>query len=226
MLKVLVGHQVASPRVSNLVGYHIGQRFVASLSRSIFSFGLGHLNFLTVQLLYHVLSWRQIISLPFNPLNWSILDWWTWTNFWAPAWDCIPKLTWPMAIRTDKSDRSHGISFFSVRQSYVQLTSSLRSVIPPIAEKCLAGSPCNRPIIFRSTKTVKPSLSQKCSKFLLVTRLPVQECAISWAITSANDLSPAWNDILRWGNSYIKYNYPCIRNFVNKMFAAILICYW
>ena len=51
-----------------------------------------------------------------------------------------------------------------------------------IAEKARTGSPpCSRPFIFLSVNTVKPSLSQKCSKFTLVTRFPVQEWAISWA---------------------------------------------
>lgn len=52
-------------------------------------------------------------------------------------------------------------------------------------------APCILPTILDSTNTVKPSFNQKCSKFLLVTRLPVQLWAISWATTSARDLSPA-----------------------------------
>ena len=51
---------------------------------------------------------------------------------------------------------------------------------PPIAEKDLLASPFSiSPLIFLSVKTVNPSFNQKCSKFLFVTRFPVQLCAIS-----------------------------------------------
>jgi len=42
-----------------------------------------------------------------------------------------------------------------------------------------------------SNQRVHPSLSQKCVHDALVTKLPVQLCAISCATTSAKDLSPA-----------------------------------
>ena len=50
---------------------------------------------------------------------------------------------------------------------------------------------------------------QKCSKLTLVTRLPVQLWEISWAITSASDLSPACRDDRkhfksRWNTCYPK----------------------
>ena len=52
------------------------------------------------------------------------------------------------------------------------------------------GSPLILLRIFLSVNTtVQPSLSQKCSKSEFVTRFPVQEWAISWAITLALDLS-------------------------------------
>ena len=46
-------------------------------------------------------------------------------------------------------------------------------------------------MILRSMNTVNPSLSQKCSQVLFVTRLPLHECAISCATTCAWLRSPA-----------------------------------
>ena len=39
---------------------------------------------------------------------------------------------------------------------------------------------------------MNPSLSQKCSKLTLVTKFPVQLCAISWAMTNVRERSPAY----------------------------------
>ena len=48
------------------------------------------------------------------------------------------------------------------------------------------------PSIFLSVNIVKPSLSQKCSKFEFETKFPVQLWAISWAMVLAPDLSPLY----------------------------------
>lgn len=45
-------------------------------------------------------------------------------------------------------------------------------------------------VIFLWMKTVRPSLIQKSPQVLQVTRLPVQECAISWMAVETCDLSP------------------------------------
>lgn len=71
------------------------------------------------------------------------------------------------------------------------LTAALSSFNPPIADKCRACSPCNFAKILPSTNRVNPSFNQKCSKFRLVTKFPVQLWLISCATTSAKDLSPA-----------------------------------
>lgn len=81
-----------------------------------------------------------------------------------------------------------------LKQNY--LTSSAKSFHPPMAEKCWWGRLFISRRILRSVNTVNPSFSQKCSKLLLVTKFPVQLWAISWAITSANDLSPLCSKIV------------------------------
>ena len=72
------------------------------------------------------------------------------------------------------------------------LTVSLNIFNPPRDPKSLNFSPRSLAIIFLSKKTVNPSFSQKCSHEELVTRFPVQLWAASWAITAANDRSPAY----------------------------------
>ena len=87
------------------------------------------------------------------------------------------------------------------------LTALYSPVQPPIIANCLCFSPSNLPIIFLSTNTVCPSLSQKSSQLLLVTRLPVQLCEISCAITEVADLSPAYRETTTYTSHYI---YLCV----------------
>lgn len=56
------------------------------------------------------------------------------------------------------------------------------------------GSSMSEAVTFRSKNTVKPSFSQKCSKFLIDNEFPVQLCIISWIITLAKLLSPTFKN--------------------------------
>ena len=53
------------------------------------------------------------------------------------------------------------------------------------------SSPFTLAMIFLCSHIVHPSFNQKCSHVALVTKFPVQECAISCATTSARERSPA-----------------------------------
>jgi len=57
--------------------------------------------------------------------------------------------------------------------------------------RAASSFPAIRALILRSSQTVQPSLSQKCSHVWLVIRLPVHECDTSCATTSASERSPA-----------------------------------
>ena len=67
-------------------------------------------------------------------------------------------------------------------------TSSAKAFHPLAASKCWNARPLMAPSIFLSVNIVKPSLSQKCSKFEFETKFPVQLCAISWAMRLAHEL--------------------------------------
>jgi hypothetical protein len=73
---------------------------------------------------------------------------------------------------------------------------------------------CSLPTIFLSRKTVQPSFSQKCSQVALVTRLPVQLCAIwsdSLAAQAANAGSRDVQSIHAWQAHALAALRPSVR---------------
>jgi len=62
---------------------------------------------------------------------------------------------------------------------------------PMAADRACASTPYSFSWMRRSAQTVKPSFSQKSSMVALVTRLPVQLWASSWASTLTSERSPA-----------------------------------
>ena len=86
---------------------------------------------------------------------------------------------------------SFGLSAVSALSWPKWARSSCRCWRPESAQKSNIAGEVIRALIERSSHTVHPSLSQKCSHVWLVTRFPVHECETSWATTSASERSPA-----------------------------------